>query len=140
LPEVSQGKVEHETKDYLGCEILFDKEQTKAWLGQPFIVKKMLNHFKYLINTRQVYCTPGTPGFTVVLPLTPEEQISLKDQKVHCSAFRSLLYLIKYYRPEIAYTVCELSKCTDKATPAAFREMKCVMQFVAGTKDYGLKL
>jgi hypothetical protein len=28
----------------------------------------------------------------------------------------------------------------DKATPAAFKEMKHVMRFVAGTKDYGLQL
>jgi hypothetical protein len=28
----------------------------------------------------------------------------------------------------------------DKATPAAFKEMKRVMRFIAGTKDYGLKI
>jgi Reverse transcriptase (RNA-dependent DNA polymerase) len=133
-------KVEHETKEYLGCEILFDKEQTKAWLGQPFIVKKMFNRFKDLINTRHIYRTPGTPGFTVVRPVTPEEQISPEDQKVYRSAVGSLLYLIKYSRPDIANTVRELSKCMDKATPAAFKEMKRVMRFVAGTKEYGLKL
>jgi hypothetical protein len=48
-------KVENETKDYLGCEILFDKELTKAWLGKPFLLKKMLNQFKDLIDTSQVY-------------------------------------------------------------------------------------
>jgi hypothetical protein len=74
-------KVENETKDYFGCEIHFDKDKTKAWLGQPFIVKKMLNRLKDLIETRQVYCTPGTPGFTIVRPVTPEEQINPLDKK-----------------------------------------------------------
>jgi hypothetical protein len=84
----------------------------------------MLNRFKDLINARQVYCTPGTPGFTVVHPVTPEEQISIEDQKVYHSAVGSLLYLVKYSRPDIANTVHELSKCMNKATPAAFKEMK----------------
>jgi hypothetical protein len=123
-------KVEHE----------IDKERTKAWLGQPFLLKKMLNRFKDLIDTSQVYQTPGTPGFTVVRPVTANEQISAEDQKVYRSAVGSLLYLIKYSRPDIANTVRELSKCMDKATPAAFKEMKRVMRFVAGTKDYGLKI
>jgi hypothetical protein len=36
--------------------------------------------------------------------------------------------------------VREFAKCMDKATPAAFKEMKRVMRFIAGTKDYGLKM
>jgi hypothetical protein len=133
--------LEHEMKDSLGCKILFDKtEQTKAWLGQPFIVKKMLNHFKDLINTRHIYRTLGAPGFTVVRPVTPEEQISPEDQKVYHSAVGSLLYLIMYLHPDIANTVRELSKFMDKTTPTTFKEMKRVMRFVVQTKDYGLKL
>jgi hypothetical protein len=45
-------KVKHETKDYLGCEILI-------WLGRPFIVKKMLNCFKDFINTLTNFSTRG---------------------------------------------------------------------------------
>jgi hypothetical protein len=41
----------------------------------------------------------------------------------------SLLYLIKYSRPDIANTVRELAKCMDGATPAAFNEMKRVIRF-----------
>jgi hypothetical protein len=52
----------------------------------------------------------------------------------------SLLYLIKCSRPDIANTVRELSKCMDKATPAACKEMTCVMRFVSATKDYGLRI
>jgi Reverse transcriptase (RNA-dependent DNA polymerase) len=45
-----KAKVETETKDYLGCEILIDKSGSKAWLGQPFIMKKMLSCFVELIG------------------------------------------------------------------------------------------
>jgi hypothetical protein len=61
-------KVETETKDYLGCEILIDKSGSKAWLGQPFIVKKMLSRFAELIGGSNVkYKTPGTPGDKISL-------------------------------------------------------------------------
>jgi hypothetical protein len=72
--------------------------------------------------------------------MTPEEQINPFDQKISRSAVGSLLYLIKYSRPDIANTVRELSKCMDKTTPAAYKEMTCVMRFVSATKDYGLKI
>jgi transcription antitermination factor NusA-like protein len=47
-------KVEKETKDYLGCEIIMSKENTQAWLGQPFIVKKMLTRFSDVIGTSKL--------------------------------------------------------------------------------------
>jgi hypothetical protein len=59
---------------------------------------------------------------------------------VYHAGVGTLLYLIKYSRPDISNVVRELAKCMDKATPAAFKEMKCVMRFIVGTKDYGLKI
>jgi hypothetical protein len=64
----------------------------------------------------------------------PKEHISSADQKVYRSLIGSLLYLIKYSRPDISNTVGELSKCTDKANLTAFKKIKHVMHFVAGTK------
>jgi hypothetical protein len=52
----------------------------------------------------------------------------------------SLLHLIKHSHPDIANAVHELVKCMDGATPAAFKEMKCVVKFVIDTKDYDLKV
>ena len=51
-----------------------------------------------------------------------------------------LLYLVKHSRPDIANATRELSKCMDRATPAAFKEMLRVIKFVPDTKDYGLKI
>jgi Reverse transcriptase (RNA-dependent DNA polymerase) len=67
-------KVETETKDYLGCEILIYKSGSKAWLGQPCIVKKMLSCFAERNGGSNVkYKTPGTPGFDIIRPITPQE-------------------------------------------------------------------
>jgi hypothetical protein len=86
------------------------------------------------------YKTPGTPGFNIIRPVTKDEEISQEDQKVYRAGVGTLLYLIKYSRPDVSNVVRELAKCMDKATPAAFKEMKRVMRFIAGTKDYGLKI
>ena len=86
------------------------------------------------------YKTPVTPGFKIIRPSKPDEQISQEDQVIYCAGVGMLLYLIKYSRPDIANVVRELSKCMDKATPAAFKEMKRVMRFVADTKEYGLRI
>jgi Reverse transcriptase (RNA-dependent DNA polymerase) len=55
-------KVGKETKNYLGCEIIISKDNTQAWLGQPFIVKKMLTRLADVIGMSKLqYKTPGTP-------------------------------------------------------------------------------
>jgi hypothetical protein len=57
---------------------------------------------------------------------------------VYRAGVGKLLYLIKYSRTDISNVVCELEKCMDKVTPAAFKEMKRVMRFMP--KDYGFRI
>ena len=33
--------VTHGTSDYLGCEVIFSDDKTKAWLGQPHVMKNV---------------------------------------------------------------------------------------------------
>jgi hypothetical protein len=134
-------KVESSTKDYLSCEIIFNSEKTKAWIGQPHLIKKLENKFKDIIGSNQFeYMTPGTPGLNIVRPKTEEEQVSPEDQKLFRSGVGTLLHFIKYSRPDISNTVRELSKCMDKATPLAFKEMVRLMKFVLNTREFGLKI
>jgi hypothetical protein len=51
-----------------------------------------------------------------------------------------LLYLVKHLRPDMANVVRELSKMMDGATPAAFKELKRVIEFVLDTRTFGLKI
>jgi hypothetical protein len=134
-------KVDTSTSDYLSCEIVFDAGKTKAWLGQPHMVKKLETKYQDLIATnRQEYMTPGTPGLNIIRPPTPDDALDEADQKLFRSGVGSLLQFIKYSRPDVANAVRELSKCMDKATPAAFKEMKRVMKFIVSTRDFGLKI
>jgi hypothetical protein len=133
-------KVAHNTKDYLSCEIVFDRMKKCAWLGQPHQAKKLEMNFGDLVKSCQSYKTPGTPNVGIVQPKTDEPRVSISDQGLYRSVVGSLLHLIKHSRPDIANAVRELSKCMDGATPAAFKEMKRVVKFVIDTKDYGLKV
>jgi hypothetical protein len=73
-------KVEEETKDYLGCEIIMNHNKTQALLGQPFIVKKMLTRFADVIGTSKLqFKTPETPGFNIIRPATKDDEISPED-------------------------------------------------------------
>jgi hypothetical protein len=107
----------------------------------PFIVNKMFSIFADVIGMSKIqYKTPGTPCFNIIHPATKEEEIYPDDQKVYHTGVGTVLYLIKYSRPNILNVVFELAKCMEKVIPAAFKEMKHVMRFVAGTKYYGLKI
>jgi hypothetical protein len=47
-------KVEYNTKDYLSCEILFDKARMVAWLGQPLQRKKIKANYEELVKDCQL--------------------------------------------------------------------------------------
>jgi hypothetical protein len=79
-------------------------------------------------------------SLNIFRPVTKDKEISPEDQKLYPAGVGILLYLIKYSRPDISNVVHELAKCMDKATPESIKEMKHVMRFIAGTKDYGLKI
>jgi hypothetical protein len=133
-------KVEYNTRDYLSCEILFDKARTVAWLGQPHQTKKIKSNSEELLKDFQRYKTPGTPNFGIVHPKKDDPKVSPEDQSIYRSVVGSLLYLTKHSRPDIANAVRELLKCMDGATPSVFKEMKRLAKFVMDTDDYGLKV
>jgi hypothetical protein len=103
-------------------------------------VKKINNNFRNLIEGTQSYKTPGTANFGVVRPSDSDSKIKDSDQVIYGSAVRSLIQLVKHSRPVISNAVGELSKCMDGATPAAMKELKRLLRFLADAKDYGLKI
>jgi hypothetical protein len=111
--------VEDSLADYLSCNILFDKDKTKAWLGQPHLIKKLEKRFGEAVASLQKYRTPGTPFDRKSKPL-----VSPEDQVLYRSGMGMQLYLVKHSCPDIVNVVRELSKVMDGATPAALKEMK----------------
>ena len=114
-------KVTYNTKDYLSCEVLLNKDKTMAWLGQPHLMKRLETNYGALVKSNQQYRTPGTPNFGVVRTKENETKISDEEQKTYRSLIGSLLQLVKYSRPDIANAVRELSKCMDGASAGTYK-------------------
>ena len=135
-------KVENDLSDYLSCEVAFNADRTKAWLGQPHLVKRLEKSFQDFIESSRKYDfrTPGTPGFKVVRPKSDDEKVSPAEQTIYRSAVGTLLQFVKHSRPDLANPIRELSKCMDAATPAALKELKRIINFVIKTKHFGLKI
>ena len=132
--------IEESLADYLSCEIKFNKQKTKAWVGQPHLMKKLRNKLEAMVSELQVYRTPGTPGQGIIRPSEGDQLITSEMQTDYRSAVGMLLYLVKHSRPDISNAVRELSKCMDRANQDAFKELRCVIKYVLDTPDYGLKI
>jgi len=48
--------------DYLSCEVIFNDDETKAWIGQPHMVKKLKKEFWEEVKGMKTYEIPGTPN------------------------------------------------------------------------------
>jgi len=132
--------MEESIGDYLSCEVNFKEDKTRAWLGQPHMIKKIEKAFGEKAYRLMEYLTPGNPAFRVVRPKDDSERISSEMQSEYMSGVGMLLYLVKYSRPDIVNAVRELTKCMDGATPEAYKEMLRLIKFVLCTKTWGLKI
>jgi hypothetical protein len=132
-------KITDKPTDYLSCEIIFNRDKTMAWVGQPHLIKKMEKVFSGFVKPNTRYLTPGTPRFTVKRP-NQDSYLSEKDQQIFRAGVGTLLYFVKHSRPDISNPVRELCKVMDHADEAAFNEMIRIMCFVLHTKTFALKL
>ena len=77
--------------------------------------------------------TPGTPRFI-------GGKVDEKTQSMYRSGVGTLLYLIKYSRPDIINPVKQFSKSMDGASMAHVTEMYRVINFVLAMTTLGLRL
>ena len=104
------------------------------------MIKKLENQFGEYVKNTTLCKTPGTPNQGATRPEEGDNLIGKEEQSIYRSRVGMLLHLVKYSRPDIANVVRELSKCMDKANPAALKEFNRVVKFGLSTKQYGLKV
>jgi hypothetical protein len=126
--------------DYLSCQVLMNKDKTKAWVGQPHMVKKIINTFEDEVKGLQIYKTPGTPNKGLILAKEDEDRIDEARHSRYRTGTGMLLYCIKHSRPEISNAVRELSKCLSGPNEAAYKEMLRIIKYVKDTPDIGLRM
>ena len=72
-------KIQHNLKDYLGCEFHMNKVKTRGCLGQPSIIKSLEQKFGERAMKERLSLTPGTPRFTARRLENPEDKVSPKE-------------------------------------------------------------
>ncbi len=130
---------EESTNDYLSCEVKFNKAGTKAWLGQPHLIKKLEKTYGEQVNSMKTYKTPGTPGVSITRPKEDDKLLPEEAQHNFQSGTGMLLYLVKHSRPDISNAVRELTKVMDKATDKNLQEMLRIVKHVLDTKELRLR-
>jgi hypothetical protein len=127
-----QVKIEDDLSEYLSCKILFSKDKSKAWLGQPHLFKNLEEKFGDMVRNLQTYRIPGTLNQGIVRPMKGEivETTNEDEHTLYRSGVGMLLYRVKHSRPKIVNAVRELSKMMDGPTPAAMKELNRVIKFV----------
>jgi hypothetical protein len=138
--KVLKVTVEEGFSDYLSCNIVMNKEMTKAWIGQRHLVKKLKKEFEADLAGLKRLDTPGTPSKGLMKKVSDEEALDATAQTRLRSGIGMLLFLMKHSRPDLANPIREISKCMGKGNEEAMKEMKRIVKFVIDTIDYGLKI
>jgi len=139
LPKHGLKTTIESAKDYLSCEIDFNDTITKAWMGQPHMVKKLLKTFGDEVRKLQKYRTPGTPGQALSMA-EEKDRLPAEQHAQFCTGTGMLLFLIKYSRPDLCNCVRELSKVLSSPNHAAYKEILRIIKYVLDTPLRGLKL
>ena len=80
------------------------------------------------VRKMQSYGMPAGTEDHVKRPDEDEPTVDKEEQKMYRSGVGLLFYLVKFSRPDISNAVRELSKVTDRATPALVKKLKRIIK------------
>ena len=118
---------------FLGISILQDDKTGNVWIRQPAYVESILK--KFGMNNSKPVSTPIDPN--TKLTKTTDDKQSI-DQQLYQSAIRSLLCLSGGTRPDITFSVSNLTKFSAKPSKHHWIAIKCVMRYLKGTIYFGV--
>jgi hypothetical protein len=114
---------------YLGIEVRHDEKG--VWLGQPAYASKLLE------KIGMGKCNPCAVPMDTKLKLSKESNSPTIDRTKYQSLIGSLRYLL-HTRPELTFSVSYLSRFMECPRQEHMAAVKHLLQYVAGTLDYGL--
>ena len=133
-------KDEGEMQEYVGCSVVKNKLGNIV-MHQPHLIKRLKKEFGDEMKTVRVPATPAGAGDSVV-KMNEEEQEKSKLKKEKHTRYRSgvgtLLYLVKFSRPDISNSVRELTKAMDMANEVHYKAMTRVIKYVLETSNLGI--
>jgi hypothetical protein len=123
------GPVEY----YLGIKVERDREKRLTWLSQGTFVDKVAERF-HLQDAKPV-STPMELGTKLSLDMAPKSKVE-KDYMLrvpYASAVGSLMYAAMGTRPELAYTVGQVSRFSSNPGKQHWEATKRAIRYLKGT-------
>lgn len=73
-------------------------------------------------------------------PVKSDTHMSDDKQELYWSVVGTLLYMVKHSQPDIANSVCKLSKVIKSGTKNHFKQMIHIVKYIENSKNMGIKL
>jgi hypothetical protein len=129
-----------EVSDILGWEIVRDRSEKSLFLHQSRYAFTVLERFN--MSTCNSVSTPFHHGATLSssqCASTPTD-IAFMADKNYRSVVGSFMYLAMGTRPDLAYTLQQLSQYLHCPGPAHWSAVQRALRYLKGTISYGLRL
>jgi len=133
-----------EVKDFLGCQVVRDRERKVIQMSSGPKIDALVEKFGLSGETRPVE-SPMSKSF---LPTAQSGSMlegggagtPLEPGNRYCELIGSLLYLANTTRPDISQAVGVLSRYRGTPTSAHMQEGLRLVRYLKGTRDYALQL
>eukprot|EP00961_Rhodomonas_salina_P294095 3934273-Rhodomonas_salina.1 len=129
------GTDDGQVEQYLGCEVVFDRQACTVTLRQKVYAERVL----------RTYCMWGCA--TVKTPMEPGTRLSKADSPQHVDPvlhrrYRGIVghisFLVSCMRPDLAFAYSELSKFVQFPGQVHLKAAERTLQYLMGTYDKGL--
>jgi hypothetical protein len=148
IVEVNKLKVllsrEFDMKDFgtakkiLGMKIHKDRDVKRLWLSQAGYVKKVLERFSMkIVKSVSTLLANHFRLSTSQYPITVEETEDMSKDP-YASAMGCLMYAIICNKPDLAHTVCVVSKYMANLGRQHWDAVKWIFRYLKGTIEYGI--
>jgi hypothetical protein len=117
---------------YLGMNIVRNREHHTIDIHQHSYIRMILAKFR-MDESRPV----ATPKAMKLHKRKPGEEAC--DLTIYQSMIGSLMYVMAATRPDIAYTIGDLSRYNHDPSNEHMVALKCVVRYLNGTKDWCLR-
>ena len=126
--------------DCLACIVRRDRANRVLWLTQqPAIEKLLLRNNLLEAKDKDTPMTAGLKLSKKQCPSAEQAAVMAALQHWYRSVAASLIYIMNWTRPDIAFAVSKLCKFMQNPGNDHIMALKRLLRYVKATKDYGLK-
>lgn len=133
-----QLSMEFEMKDMgpasriLGIDIKRDRKKGTLYMSQSDYIRKVIQRFN--IDEAKITHTPIGSHFKFAAVRDDDECLDT-EQVPYSSAVGSVMYTMIGTRPDLAYTICLVSRFMSKPGSMHWEAVKWVLRYLRGSKD-----